>query len=94
MMTQKEVNQLNAAKAAVKASWEAACLVQGTPTDSKFVVFAEENEAAKKHNDLMREYFALRNRIAHNVARRDRHAAYTAAGMKRVKGALGGVYYE
>jgi hypothetical protein len=29
-----------------------------------------------------------------NAARRARHQAYTDCGMKRVRGALGGVYYE
>jgi len=29
-----------------------------------------------------------------NAARRAKHQAYTDCGMKRVKGALGGVYYE
>ena len=29
-----------------------------------------------------------------NAARRAKHAAYTSLGLKRVKGALGGVYYE
>jgi hypothetical protein len=30
-----------------------------------------------------------KNRLA-----RERHEAYTSAGLKRVRGALGGVYYE
>lgn len=30
----------------------------------------------------------------HNAARRERHAAMTDLGLKRVRGALGGVYYE
>jgi hypothetical protein len=29
-----------------------------------------------------------------NAYARDRHAAYTSAGLKRVRGALGGIYYE
>ena len=33
-------------------------------------------------------------RIIRNAKRRERHAALTSLGLKRVKGALGGVYYE
>jgi hypothetical protein len=33
-------------------------------------------------------------RAKRNAARRAKHAAYTSCGMKRVRGALGGVYYE
>ena len=33
-------------------------------------------------------------RIIYNANRRERHAALTSLGLKRVKGALGGVYYE
>ncbi len=93
-MTQKEANQLNAAKAAVTASWEATCRASGIDPTSKFVVFDQASPEAVEHNRLMKEYLALRNRIAHNVARRERHAAYKSLGMNRVKGALGGVYYE
>ena len=31
---------------------------------------------------------------ARNEAARAKHDAYTSAGMKRVKGAMGGTYYE
>jgi hypothetical protein len=34
------------------------------------------------------------NQVNRNKARRDRHAAYTSCGLKRVKGNLGGTYYE
>ena len=93
-MTTKEANQLNAAKAAVLAQWREACLTQGIPADSKFVVFAETNEAAQEHNRLMGEFFKLRNRIARNVSRRERHAAMKDLGLNRVTGSLGGIYYE
>lgn len=33
-------------------------------------------------------------RIERNRVRRERHAILTDMGMKRVRGALGGVYYE
>jgi hypothetical protein len=93
-MTQKEANQLNDAKAAVLAQWKKACFTQGIPADSKFVIFANNNADAIEHNRLIGEFFKLRNRIARNVARRERHAAFRDLGLKRVTGALGGVYYE
>lgn len=93
-MTTKEANQLNSAKAAVLAQWREACLTQGIPADSKFVIFAETNDAAKEHNRLMLEFTKLRNRITRNVARRERHAAMLDMDLVRVKGAQGGTYYE
>jgi hypothetical protein len=93
-MTQKEANQLNEAKAAVLAQWKKACFTQGIPADSKFVIFAKINADATEHNRLMGEFFKLRNRIARNAARRERHAAMKDLGLKRVVGAQGGVYYE
>lgn len=32
--------------------------------------------------------------LARNAARRERHAVLTSLGLKRVKGNLGGTYYE
>ena len=93
-MTQKEANQLNEAKAAVLAQWRKACFTQGIPADNKFVIFSNDNVDAVEHNRLMGEFFKLRNRIARNVARRERHAAMKDLGLNRVKGNLGGVYYE
>ncbi len=93
-MTQKEANQLNVKKAEVKAAWFAACLEAGVPTDTKFVVFSNASDLAKRHNELMGEFFKLRNRIARNVTRRERHAVMSDMGLKRVKGANGGTYYE
>ena len=34
------------------------------------------------------------SRLRKNKARRDKHAVLTSLGLKRVKGALGGTYYE
>lgn len=93
-MTSKEANQLNAAKAAVQAQWAKACASIGLPADTKFVVFNNDNIEANEHNRLMGEFFKLRNRIARNIARRERHAAMKDLGLRRVTGAQGGVYYE
>lgn len=93
-LTSKEAKLLNDKKAEVRSAWAAACVEANVPTDTKFVVFSNASDLAKRHNELMDEYFKLLNRIKKNVARRERHAAYTDLGLKRVKGALGGVYYE
>ena len=93
-MTQKEVNQLNAAKAEIKHLWAAACEAAGVPADSKFVVFEPTNCSAALHNAAMGEFFKLRSRIQRNMDRRDRHAVMSDMGLKRVKGAQGGTYYE
>jgi hypothetical protein len=93
-ITNKEANQLNNAKLAVRQAWAAACLEAGVPTDTKFVVFNNASDLAKRHNELMGEFFKLRNRIQRNMNRRDRHAVMSDMGLKRVKGALGGTYYE
>ena len=93
-MTQKESSQLNAKMMEVKAAWIKACAAAGVPADSKFVVFDQSTPESIEYNRLMGEFFALRKRIARNAARRERHTAMTDLGLKRVKGALGGVYYE
>jgi len=93
-MTQKEANELNVKKAVVKGFWILACAADGVDSDSKFVVFSDTNHVAKMHNKAMAEFFNLRNRIARNVARRERHAVQVDMGLKRVKGAQGGTYYE
>ena len=93
-MTQKEANFLNALKVAIRASWVAACNQEGIPSDSKFVVFSKDNQEAISHNELMAEFFKERKRIQANINRRERHATLTSLGLKRVRGAQGGVYYE
>jgi hypothetical protein len=93
-MTTKEANQLNAAKATIKSFWDAACKVEGIDPASKFVVFSNDNLFAKDHNVAMDAYFKLVRRIKANIARRERHAAMKDLGLNRVKGNLGGVYYE
>jgi hypothetical protein len=36
----------------------------------------------------------IRKQVERNAARRAKHEAMTSLGLKRVKGALGGTYYE
>lgn len=93
-MTTKEANQLNAAKAAVRESWIHACSHDGIAQHEKFVVFSNDNPFAVEHNTRMLAFMKLRNRIAHNVNRRERHATLVSLGLKRVKGNLGGTFYE
>jgi hypothetical protein len=73
-LTQKEANQLNAAKAEVKGFWILACAAEGIEPTSHFVIFSENNFAAKNHNRATGEYFKLVNRIKRNSNRRDRKA--------------------
>lgn len=93
-LTKKEAADLNANQALVRATWAAACEFDGISPDSRFVVFSNTNPHATRHNELMGEFLKLRNRIARNATHRERHAAMTSLGLKRVKGSLGGVYYE
>jgi hypothetical protein len=79
-MTQKEANQLNLAKIEIRKAWIMACTEAGVPTDTKFVVFNNASALAKRHNELMGEFFKLRNRIQRNVNRRDRHAVMSDMG--------------
>jgi hypothetical protein len=93
-LTKKEVKQLTAARAYVQDAWACACIEAGAPTDSKFVVFDQDKPAAKLYNQAAGELLIMRARIRKNVARRERHQAMKDLGLKRVTGALGGVYYE
>ena len=80
-------------KAEVRAAWIQACEADGIDPAAKFVVFTNTTEAAA-YNELMG---MLTRRLAankKNAARRARHAAFTSCGLKRVRGAQGGVYYE
>lgn len=78
----------------VRLAWVSACKHDGIDPASKFVVFSADNPFRATHEQQTRELIQLRNRIAKNIARRERHAAYRDLGLKRVKGALGGTYYE
>ena len=93
-MTTKEANQLNAAQNEVREWWRLACNRENIPFDSKFVVFSADNIYVPYHTTAMANFMKLRNRIARNVARRADHGAMTDLGLKRVKGNLGGTYYE
>lgn len=92
-MNAKEATKLNALKADIRDAWQVACQTAGVPTDSKFVVFETSNPAAKRHNDLMGEYFKLVKRIRANENRRARHNAMISCGLTRVR-VNGKVMYE
>ncbi len=93
-LTQNEVNALNASKAQVKALWIRACIADGIEPDSKFVVFSNDNPAARDHAQAISSHFELVGKIKRNQARRERHAAYKELGLNRVRGSQGGVFYE
>ena len=94
MANAKEINILNNLKDRARTFWNAACVEAGIPVSSQFVVFSPDNQAAQEYNTIMGELFAAQKRIRKNVARRAQHAAYTSCGLVRVRGNLGGTYYE
>jgi len=81
----------------VQAAWLKACEADQIDPTSKFVVFSNTTEAAA-YNEMMGMYLkarrAYQKQIERNKARRERHAVLTDMGLKRVRGAQGGVYYE
>lgn len=85
--TAKEVKQLQDKVKEIRASWAAACEEAGVATDTKFVIFSNASDLAKRHNDLMGEYQDLRKRIVRNSLSRERHSTTKDLGLKRVKGA-------
>ena len=94
-MTNKEAIAAHAAaQAEVKRLWNLMCVADGIDPHSKFVVFADANPHAIAYNEAMAAFQLIRKRINRNTLRRERHAVMTSLGMKRVKGSLGGVYYE
>ena|SRR5258708_6745803 len=94
---QAHQDYLTMLKRDVQAAWISACEADKIDPSSKFVVFTNTTEAAA-YNEMMGMFLKARqkfhNQCNRNKARRERHAACTDLGLKRVKGALGGVYYE
>lgn len=81
----------------VKIKWLAACDADGIDPSSDFVVLSD-TWPAREYNDAMAAYLKARNeyqrQVERNRQRRARHEAMTSLGLQRVKGALGGTYYE
>ena len=94
---QAQQDYLTMLKRDVETKWIAACEADGIDIASKFVVFTD-TLAARQYNEAMGLFLKARqkyhNQLNRNRARREQHAALTSLGLKRVKGALGGVYYE
>ena len=90
----KSQKAVQAAEAEVKRLWSRMCLADNIPSSAPFIVFSETNPIKAEYNLAVVKMFAARKRERANAARRAKHAAYTSCGMTRVKGALGGVYYE
>ena len=44
----------------VKEAWQYACQEEGIPEDTKFAVFSESNQWAKRYNKAVVLYFAAR----------------------------------
>lgn len=56
--------------------------------------FIRENAAQDADKQDLQSWSDAYSKAMRNAARRERHAAMTSMGLKRVKGALGGTYYE
>lgn len=93
--TVKEYNQVVLAKRELRALWLEACAIDGiTDTSATCIIFSNGNPKADEYNTRMSAYFKMVKRIKANEARRAKHAAMSDLGLARVKGALGGTYYE
>jgi len=46
----------------VKEAWANACTEEGIPQDTKFAVFSESNQWAKRYNRAITLYFAARRK--------------------------------
>lgn len=86
--------RLEAAKAEASRLWVLMCQHEQIDPASAFVSFSDDNPFLEEHRRAMDALFSAREKERKNAARRGRHEAYTSLGLKRVKGALGGVYYE
>lgn len=97
-MTTKERNNLMDAKAEALRFWNLMCEHDGVDPSSKFVVFSSSNPFTAQHGEAVTAFMKLRNQINRKVAARERRAAirdaYASAGMVKVRGNLGGTYYE
>lgn len=90
----KSQKKLMEAKAEVSRLWKLKCEADGVSPDSQFVVFTPANPYDAEYNAAVIRYQERLVAERKNAARRAKHAAYTSCGLVRVKGALGGVYYE
>jgi hypothetical protein len=88
---QAQQDYLAILKRDVQAAWLAACEADQIDPSSKFVVFTNTTEAAA-YNELMGMFLRARqkfhNQVNRNRARRERHAALTSMGLKRVQGGI------
>lgn len=87
-------SRLEAAKSEATRLWVLMCQHDNIDPAAKFVVFSDNNPFREEHRRAMDVLFDAREKERKNAARRGIHEAYTSLGLKRVKGALGGVYYE
>lgn len=94
MKLTKSQQKVQDTKAEVKRLWNLMCDLKGIERDSTFVVFAPSDPLQVEYNNAMHAYQVALHNERKNAARRERHEVLTSMGLKRVRGALGGVYYE
>jgi hypothetical protein len=90
----KSQKAVEAARDEVQRLWFPLCEADGIPPSSKFVQISQTNPLRAEYEAAVAKLLAAVRVERKNAARRARHEAYTSAGMKRVRGSLGGVYYE
>jgi hypothetical protein len=90
----KSQQAVQAAQVEVKRLWNLMCEYEGISPTSKFVSFSDRNPFSTQYSYAMQNFQAASRREKVNATRRARHEAMLACGMKRVKGNLGGTYYE
>jgi len=93
MKITKSQRNLIAAKAECDRLWRLCCIADGIGTDSKFIVFSDENPYTVEYNEAAAKFLQARKREAANQARRARHEAYTSCGLKAVR-VNGKTFYE
>lgn len=94
MKISKSERKVIEAKAEVMRIWDLMCDHEGVARGSRFMSFSSDNPYHGEYNKAFTVLQAAVKAEKRNRARRERHEILTSMGLKRVKGALGGVYYE
>jgi len=83
-----------AARKEVKLLWSLMCAFDGVPVGENFVHFSEGNPYSVGYNNAVSVFYQAKKLEKVNSSRRERHRMMLDCGLVRVKGALGGTYYE
>ena len=92
--TMKAIIKFHEAQLEVTKLWSLMCQEDGVSDSSMFVVFNSANKYFAEYQEAMGRLQHLRKLARQRNNRAARHAAYTSCGLARVRGNLGGTYYE